>query len=58
MNKFKEKTGIKTLKVGYNRVTGYFIEVTKANIPLLPEDIDYERRATLVNSERFISKEL
>ena len=54
----REKTGIKTLKVGYNRVTGYYIEVTKANIPLLPEDIDYERRATLVNSERFISKEL
>ena len=54
----REKTGIKTLKVGYNRVTGYFIEVTKANIPLLPSDIDYERRATLVNSERFISKEL
>ena len=54
----REKTGIKTLKVGYNRVTGYFIEVTKANIPLLPDDIDYERRATLVNSERFISKEL
>ena len=54
----REKTGIKTLKVGYNRITGYFIEVTKANIPLLPDDIDYERRATLVNSERFISKEL
>ena len=54
----REKTGIKTLKVGYNRVTGYYIEVTKMNIPLLPEDIDYERRSTLVNSERFISKEL
>ncbi len=54
----REKTGIKTLKVGYNRVTGYYIEVTKANIPLLPDDIDYERRSTLVNSERFISKEL
>lgn len=54
----KEKTGIKTLKVGYNRVTGYYIEVSKGAIASLPEDIDYERRATLANAERFISKAL
>ncbi len=54
----KELTGIKTLKVGYNRVTGYYIEVSKGAISSLPEDIGYERRATLANAERFISKEL
>ena len=54
----RELTGIKTLKVGYNRITGYFIEVSKGAIKDLPEDIKYERRATLVNSERFITEEL
>ncbi|MDE6241525.1 MAG: DNA mismatch repair protein MutS [Anaeroplasmataceae bacterium] len=54
----KEITGIKTLKVGYNRVTGYYIEVSKGALANLPEDIGYERRATLANAERFISKEL
>ena len=54
----KEKTGIKTLKVGFNRVTGYFIEVSKGAIKDLPEDCGYERRATLANSERFITEEL
>lgn len=54
----KEKTGIKTLKVGYNRITGYYIEISKGAIASLPEDIDYERRATLANAERFISKAL
>ncbi|MCM1556507.1 MAG: DNA mismatch repair protein MutS [Anaeroplasma bactoclasticum] len=54
----KELTGIKTLKVGYNRVTGYYIEVSKGAIANLPLDIGYERRATLANAERFISKEL
>ena len=56
--KQRELTGIKTLKVGYNRITGYYIEVTKGAIKDLPEDITYERRATLVNSERFITDEL
>ena len=56
--KQKELTGIKTLKVGFNRVTGYFIEVSKGAIASLPEDIEYERRATLANSERFITKDL
>ena len=54
----RAKTGIKTLKVGYNRVTGYYIEVSKGAIKDLPSDCQYERRATLVNSERFISPEL
>ena len=54
----RELTGIKTLKVGYNRITGYFIEVSKGAIKDLPEDIKYERRATLVNSERFITEDL
>lgn len=54
----RNKTGIKNLKVGYNRVTGYFIEVSKGAIKDLPEDCGYERRATLANSERFITDEL
>lgn len=54
----KALTGIKTLKVGYNRITGYYIEVSKGAVASLPEDILYERRATLANSERFITPEL
>lgn len=53
----REVTGIKTLKIGYNRVFGYYIEVSKANIPLLPEG-RYDRKQTLVNAERFITPEL
>ncbi|TRM12469.1 DNA mismatch repair protein MutS [Lentibacillus cibarius] len=55
--KEKKETGIKSLKVGFNRVFGYYIEVTKANLHLLPED-RYERRQTLTNAERFITPEL
>ena len=54
----KELTGIKTMKVGYNRIIGYFIEVSKGAIASLPADIEYERKATLSNSERFITPEL
>ena len=54
----KAKTGIKTMKVGYNRITGYYIEVSKGAIKDLPEDCGYERRATLANSERFVTEEL
>ena len=54
----REKTGIKTLKVGYNRITGYYIEISKGALSQLSEDIGYQRRATLVNSERFISDDL
>ncbi len=52
----KEKTGITSLKVGFNKVFGYYIEVTKANIEQVPED--YIRKQTLVNAERFITPEL
>ncbi|MDF2699572.1 MAG: mismatch repair protein MutS [Haloplasmataceae bacterium] len=54
----KEKTGIKTLKVGFNKVFGYYIEITKANLELLPENINYERKQTLANAERFVTPEL
>lgn len=55
--KEREKTGIKSLKVGYNKVFGYYIEVTKANLHLLEEG-RYERKQTLANAERFITPEL
>lgn len=55
--KEREETGIKSLKVGYNRVFGYYIEVTKANLHLLPPG-RYERKQTLANAERFVTKEL
>jgi len=51
----KRKTGIKNLKVGFNKVFGYYIEVTKSNINLIPEDSNYERKQTLANSERYIT---
>ena len=54
----RERTGIKNLKVGYNRVFGYFIEVTKANKELVKEEHGYIRKQTLVNSERYITQEL
>ena len=52
----RERTGIASLKVRYNRVFGYFIEVTKANLALVPPD--YIRKQTLVGSERFITPAL
>jgi DNA mismatch repair protein MutS len=52
----RERTGIKSLKVGYNKVFGYYIEVTKANLDAVPKD--YIRKQTLVNAERFITPEL
>ncbi len=52
----RERTGIKTLKVGYNKVFGYYIDVTRANSDLVPED--YIRKQTLVNNERYITPEL
>ena len=52
----RERTGIKTLKIGYNRVFGYYIEVTKSNISLVPES--YIRKQTLTNCERYITEEL
>ena len=52
----KEKTGIKSLKIGYNRVFGYYIEVTRLYYDLIPES--YIRKQTLANCERFITQEL
>jgi len=54
--KERERTGISSLKVRYNKVFGYYIEVTKPNLHLIPEN--YIRKQTLVNSERFITPEL
>ena len=53
----REATGIKSLKVGYNKVFGYYLEVTKANLAALPEG-RYERKQTLANAERFVTPEL
>ena len=51
----KTRTGIKTLKVGYNRVFGYYIEVSKGMTNLVKEEYGYERKQTLSNAERYIS---
>ena len=51
----KERTGIKTLKVGYNRVFGYYIEVSKGMTNLVKDEYGYERKQTLSNCERYIS---
>ena len=52
----KQRTGIPSLKVGFNRVFGYYIEITKTNLHLVPED--YIRKQTLANGERFITPDL
>ncbi len=54
--KEKERTGIKSLKIRYNKVFGYYIEITKTNLDSVPDD--YIRKQTLVNCERFITQEL
>ncbi len=54
----KEKTGIKNLKIGFNKVFGYFIEVSKSQLNLVKEEYGYERKQTLANCERYITKEL
>lgn len=53
----REATGIKSLKIGYNKVFGYYLEVSKANLSMLPEG-RYERKQTLANAERFVTPEL
>ncbi|MEW9124656.1 MAG: DNA mismatch repair protein MutS [Thermotaleaceae bacterium] len=52
----RQKTGIKSLKIGYNKVFGYYIEVTKTNLNLVPSD--YIRKQTLANAERYITADL
>ncbi|MCC8069953.1 MAG: DNA mismatch repair protein MutS [Ruminococcus sp.] len=54
--KERERTGIKNLKIGYNKVFGYFIEITKSNYNLVPDD--YIRKQTLTNAERYITEDL
>ena len=51
----RQKTGIKNLKVGFNKIFGYYIEISKGNIPLVKEEWGYERKQTLANCERFIT---
>ncbi len=52
----RQRTGIPSLKIGYNKIYGYYIEVTKPNLKQVPPD--YERKQTLVNSERFVTQRL
>ena len=54
----RERTQIKNLKIGYNRVFGYYIEVFKGNIPMIKDEFMYVRKQTLSNQERFITPEL
>ena len=54
-NDEKERTGIKNLKIGFNKVFGYYIEVSKGNIKDIKEEYGYERKQTLANCERFIT---
>ncbi len=56
--KEKEKTGIKTLKVGFNKVFGYYIEVSKLQSELIKDEYGYIRKQTLSNAERYITQEL
>lgn len=53
----RERTGIKSLKIGYNRIFGYYIEITKSNVHLA-DLTRYERKQTLANAERYITSEL
>ena len=54
----REKTGIKSLKIGFNKVFGYYIEVTNSFLPLIKDEFNYIRKQTTTNSERFITPEL
>lgn len=56
--KERERTGIKGLKVGYNRVFGYYIEITRSFLPQVKEEFNYTRKQSLTNAERFITPEL
>ena len=56
--KIKSETGIKNLKIGFNKVFGYYIEVSKGQVKEIDESLGWERRQTLTNGERYISPEL
>ena len=58
VKKEREKTGIKNLRVGFNRVFGYYIEISKGQVNQVKESFGYQRKQTLTNSERYISEEL
>ncbi|NPV92294.1 MAG: DNA mismatch repair protein MutS [Firmicutes bacterium] len=55
-NRERERSGIRSLKVGFNKVFGYYLEVTNPNLPMVPQD--YIRKQTLANAERYITPEL
>lgn len=57
-NREREKTGVKSLKIGFNKVFGYYIEITKANLSTAKIDESYIRKQTLSNAERYITPEL
>lgn len=57
-NKERERTGIKTLKIGYNKVFGYYVEISKAAAQQVKDEWGYVRKQTLANNERFIFQEL
>ena len=54
----RERTGIRGLKVGFNKIFGFYIEITKSYLPLVKEEFGYERKQTLAACERFITPEL
>lgn len=56
--KERERTGIKNLKVKYNKVFGYYIEVSNPNLHLIKEEFGYERKQTITSGERFVTREL
>ena len=56
--KEREKTGIKGLKIGYNRVFGYYIEVTKSYLSMVKDEFEYTRKQSISNAERFVTPEL
>ena len=57
-NKERERTGIKNLKIGFNKVFGYYIEVTRSYLSLVKDEFQYQRKQSLANAERFITPEL
>ena len=56
--KERERTGIKSLRIGFNKVFGYYIEVTNSFLPMIKDEYNYIRKQTTTNSERFITPEL
>lgn len=56
--KEKERTGVSKLKIGYNRIFGYYIEISRVNLDKIKPEFGYVRKQTLVNAERFVTAEL